>query len=444
MIMVLANPDQAQSPQDAAIDPDVLLSVSHVSKRFCRDLKRSLFYGMAEIAKELVGAQRGEVTLRKGEFWALKDVSLELRRGEALGLVGSNGAGKTTLLRVISGLIKPDCGEVIVNGRLAPLIALGAGFNPVLTGRENLQVNMSILGLSRKEIEDRFDDVVDFAEIGDAIDAPVQSYSSGMAARLGFASAIHTEPDILLVDEVLSVGDLRFRAKCQQRIQKLRDRGTATILVSHNALQLLSVCDRAAFLRKGQKLADGEASSVVSQYEADLFSREFDESTTGSLYVPEENKIKTHEAFIRYIVFRDSAGKIIDDAPKSGQPVSLCIGCFSHEKVDSGSLSITVRELAGEGCAELFMNSFADKSALTLTSGENEIRIQLPYLGFRPGNYAANIFLRRDSLYTYDLVEGYKFSVTTDVSMSQSRFFQPRSWVVMNTNCLDAEALSIN
>lgn len=231
-------------------DSQVLLSVKEVSKKFCRDLKRSLLYGVQDIASEVVGTREKSQRLRQKEFWALKDVSFELRRGEALGLVGANGSGKTTLLRIISGLIKPDSGSVEVKGRVAPLIALGAGFIPILTGRENIYANMSILGLSKKEIDERFQDVIDFAEIGDAIDAPVQSYSSGMAARLGFASAIHTDPDILLIDEVLAVGDIKFKSKCHRRLHELRQNGTSFVLVSHQPQSILNVCNQAVYLLK--------------------------------------------------------------------------------------------------------------------------------------------------------------------------------------------------
>ena len=222
---------------------DVVLSVNGVSKKFCRDLKKSLMYGVQDIASELFGVRGSENdNLRKKEFWALQDVSFELRRGEALGLIGKNGSGKSTLLRVIAGLIKPDKGTVEVIGRVAPLIALGAGFNPVLTGRENIYANMSILGLAKEEIDDRFDEVVEFAEIGEAIDSPVQTYSSGMAARLGFSCAIHTEPDILLIDEVLAVGDINFKQKCFRRLHELIQKGTSFILVCLNSQSILFGC----------------------------------------------------------------------------------------------------------------------------------------------------------------------------------------------------------
>jgi lipopolysaccharide transport system ATP-binding protein len=256
---------------------DIVLSVQGVSKKFCRSLKRSMFYGLQDITAELSGLRQTNETLRKEEFWALRDVNLQLRRGEAVGLVGANGSGKTTLLRMISGLIKPDTGSIWVKGRVAPLIALGAGFSPILTGKENIYANMSILGLSTQEIDEQFERVVEFAEIGDAIDAPVQSYSSGMAARLGFACAIHTNPDILLIDEVLAVGDARFRAKCERRLSELLSQGTSFVLVSHFFQGILNICQTAIYLSNGKLIASGNAREILDQYEQDLFSVKLDQ-----------------------------------------------------------------------------------------------------------------------------------------------------------------------
>lgn len=260
----LINKDAVQLQDNQAV-----VSVKNVSKKFCRD-KRSLLYGIQDIATEWVGGNRKSDTLRAKEFWALKDVSFLLRRGEALGLVGSNGAGKSTLLRIISGLIKPDTGCVKVRGRVVPLIALGAGFNPILTGRENIYANMLILGLSTKEIEERFQDVINFVGIADAIDAPVQTYSSGMVARVGFGCAVYIEPDILLIDEVLAVEDISFRMKCYQRLIKLRENGTAFILVSHNPHVVLNVCEYSIYLAKGKLIMFGETEAVIRRYEQDI------------------------------------------------------------------------------------------------------------------------------------------------------------------------------
>ena len=181
--------------------------------------------------------------LRPGEFWAVSDVSFELKRGECLGLIGDNGAGKTTLLKMLNGLIKPDQGRIEMRGRVGALIALGAGFNPILTGRENIYVNGSVLGLTKKEIDAKFDEIVDFSGMEEFIDTPVQSYSSGMQVRLGFAVATAIEPNILLIDEVLAVGDMAFRIKCYNRIGRLQ-KNAATILVTHDMSYLSTVCNR--------------------------------------------------------------------------------------------------------------------------------------------------------------------------------------------------------
>jgi lipopolysaccharide transport system ATP-binding protein len=231
---------------------DVLVRVEGVSKKFCRSLKKSLWYGMQDLGNELRGRRHGgDGELRPDEFWAVKDVSFELRRGECLGLIGRNGAGKTTLLRMLNGLIKPDRGRIEMRGRVGALIALGAGFNLILTGRENIYVNASILGLSKREIDARLDEIIEFAELGDFIDAPVQSYSSGMQVRLGFAISTTLDPDVLLLDEVLAVGDAGFRHKCYHRINKLMERA-AVILVSHSMDYIAQTSTAVMMMYKGQ------------------------------------------------------------------------------------------------------------------------------------------------------------------------------------------------
>jgi lipopolysaccharide transport system ATP-binding protein len=232
---------------------DTLIKVDGVSKKFCRSLRKSLWYGVKDLGNELRGHRHGgNGELRPGEFWAIKDVSLELKRGECLGLVGRNGAGKTTLLRLLNGLVKPDQGRIEISGRVGALIALGAGFNPILTGRENVYVAASVLGITNQEIDEKFDDIIEFAEIGEFIDAPVQSYSSGMQVRLGFAIATTLNPDILLLDEVLAVGDAAFRAKCFERIGKVLS-GASVICISHAEKQVRRICDSVVVLDGGSE-----------------------------------------------------------------------------------------------------------------------------------------------------------------------------------------------
>ena len=181
---------------------EMLIKVEGVKKKFCRSLRKSLQYGMRDIAADLMGWRIPNTELRPEEFYAVDDISFELRRGECLGLIGKNGAGKTTLLKMLNGLIKPDAGRITVRGRVGALIALGAGFNPLLSGRENIYVNGAILGLRKTEINAKLESIIDFAELREFIDSPIQSYSSGMVVRLGFAVAIHCHPDSLLLDEV--------------------------------------------------------------------------------------------------------------------------------------------------------------------------------------------------------------------------------------------------
>lgn len=246
---------------------DLLISVDGLSKKFCKDLRTSLRYGMYDLVSEVIG--RSTTTeLRPKEFWAVRDVNFELRRGECLGLIGKNGAGKTTLLKLLNGLIKPDHGKIEMRGRIGALIALGAGFNPILSGRENIFVNGSVLGLSKAEITARLDEIVDFAELSEFIDMPVQSYSSGMTVRLGFAIATAMDPDVLILDEVLAVGDASFRHKCYHRINAIM-KDCAVILVSHNMSQISAVSTSVGMMRAGRFEFFSNVIDGVSAYEAD-------------------------------------------------------------------------------------------------------------------------------------------------------------------------------
>ena len=228
---------------------EVLVSVENLSKKFCKDLKTSLWYGVKDLFVGITG-NKNERLLRPKEFWAVKDISFELRRGECLGLIGHNGAGKSTLLKILNGLINPDTGKVTIKGRVGALIELGAGFNPILSGRENIYNNGAILGFTRKEINEKVEEIIDFAEIREFIDMPVQNYSSGMKVRLGFAVAAEMEPDVLIIDEVLAVGDIAFRTKCLNRIAKILPNCT-TIIVSHSMPQIARAANRMIVMENG-------------------------------------------------------------------------------------------------------------------------------------------------------------------------------------------------
>src|SRR6202044_3031833 len=211
---------------------------------------------------------------RKAEFWALRNINLRVEKGEVFALLGPNGSGKSTLLQVISGILQPTSGEVRVSGRVAALLELGAGFNPEFSGRENVYLNAAILGLTKREIDRRYPLIQEFAEIGDFIDQPVKTYSSGMAMRLAFAVAINVDPEILLVDEALAVGDTYFRHRCMRKVHELRAQGVTIVFVSHAIADVKAIGDRALWLEHGRAMAIGDTETVLAQYLASMSERE--------------------------------------------------------------------------------------------------------------------------------------------------------------------------
>jgi ABC-type polysaccharide/polyol phosphate transport system ATPase subunit len=230
-----------------------------------RDVSKSFLIRDSHTLRELASS------LLKGhgfghQFFALQNVSFSVDHGETVGIIGRNGSGKSTALKLIAGVTAPTSGEVYVVGRVSPLIELGAGFHPDLTGRENVHLNGSILGMSGREVEEEFDSIVDFAELGEFIDTPVKRYSSGMYGRLGFAVAVHSNPDLLLVDEVLAVGDAFFQEKCLVKMREFQARGTTIVLVSHSPQLVTEFCSRAIWIDHGRLMADGPSEEVVAEY----------------------------------------------------------------------------------------------------------------------------------------------------------------------------------
>jgi lipopolysaccharide transport system ATP-binding protein len=245
---------------------DVVLRVDTVSKKFAKgELHDSLRDLVPSLIARMTGRNRTSSS-GKAEFWALRDVSFELRRGEAFGIIGSNGAGKSTMLKLVSGVMNPSQGQIDVNGRLSALIEVGAGFHPDLTGRENIYLNGAILGMDRAEIGRKFDTIVEFSGLADFIDLPVKRYSTGMYARLGFSVAAHVDPDILIVDEVLSVGDFMFQNRCLEKMNSIIRGGTSVIFVSHNLQAIVELCPRSILLEKGRVVEAGPSQQVIATY----------------------------------------------------------------------------------------------------------------------------------------------------------------------------------
>lgn len=241
-----------------------VLTVTDLWKKFAPGAKRALAYGVRDMGAELLPFRDRTQGLREGEFWALRAIEFQLARGEALAVVGHNGAGKSTLLKLLYGLLKPDRGEVRVRGRAEAIIELGTGFHPLLTGRENIELGAELHGLAPAEKRRLIDQVVEFADIGEFVDAPMQTYSSGMKTRLSFALSAHLGADLLLVDEVLAVGDMTFQRKCVNLMRGYLANGGSLIFISHSAFQIQTVCERGIVLERGEQIFTGSAVEAIS------------------------------------------------------------------------------------------------------------------------------------------------------------------------------------
>jgi lipopolysaccharide transport system ATP-binding protein len=354
-----------------------LIRVEGLSKKFCRSLKRSLWYGLQDLGSELRGHRHGgDGRLRPEEFWAVKDIGFELRRGECLGLIGHNGAGKTTLLRMLNGLIKPDQGRIEIRGRVGALIALGAGFNPILTGRENIYINASVLGMSKKHVDRKLDEIIDFAEIEEFIDTPVQNYSSGMGVRLGFSvAAVLIEPDILFLDEVLAVGDIGFVIKCLNTVRRMTN-NAAVVFVSHNMQYVSTFCTRVMVMERGKTLLDtpNPAEGIDRYFE--LVEYDVQSSGTGAARVldldllVEGRQVEGEEPSIRQGSEISVVLRLQVDGPRRAARVHL----FIHDEAAAPIVCTPIHDRTGE--------------LLELPPGEHRLELPLGTLDLNAGKYS--------------------------------------------------------
>lgn len=321
------------------MNDDIAIKVENVSKKFCKSLKRSMLYGIKDIAKNSLGMSSNSHILRKDEFWAVDDVSFEVKRGETLGIIGPNGAGKTTILKLLNGIFWPDKGKITIKGKTGALISVGAGFHPMLTGRENIYLNAAILGMSRHEVNRKFDDIVEFADIGDFLDTPVKFYSSGMFVRLGFSVALHCNPDILLVDEVLAVGDIDFQAKCFNRIGNLKKgNNIAGVLVSHNMHKVSGFCDKVLYLFNARTAYIGDTATAIETYKKDVHEKKLQ----GNDELEVKKARGTGVVRIKAIKFLNENGEEIIEI-KSGDVLLIKIQYEAINKVGEVELDVSFR-----------------------------------------------------------------------------------------------------
>jgi ABC-type polysaccharide/polyol phosphate transport system ATPase subunit len=328
--------------------------------------------------------------LKHRSFNALSQVDLTINRGEVFGLIGHNGAGKSTLLKLVARVIRPTSGRVLVQGHVAPLLEVGAGFHPELTGRENIYLNGAMLGFSREEMQEKFPRIVEFSELGDFIDAPLRTYSSGMSARLGFAVATDSQPDILIVDEILSVGDEAFQHKSFDRIQAIKARGATILLVSHSMSMIESICQRAAWLHRGQIIAFGNAKVVVDQYlgrVSEEENRQLIEDTHREIFPSTQGYKPIEIRQVRILNNQNQEQQVFH----TGEPMQLQIEYVAHEPIDALEVGIAIHRQ--DGVHITGPNTTFDGLDITMEPGVGGVNYTIPSIPLMEGLYQLSIAL---------------------------------------------------
>ncbi|WP_315791825.1 ABC transporter ATP-binding protein [Fischerella sp. JS2] len=340
---------------------------------------------------------------RAKEFWALKDINLEIPKGETIGIVGKNGSGKSTLLQIIAGTLTPTTGEVIVNGRVSALLELGSGFNPEFTGRQNVFFNGRLLGLSQKEIEDRFEAIASFADIGDFIEQPVKTYSSGMFVRLAFAVAVNVDPEILIVDEALAVGDIVFQHRCMRRMRSLMDSGVTTLFVSHDSGAVKTLCNSAVMIHEGKIYFSGVPNAVIIKYMKLVTETELG-TVTKKEYLPnnqinQQNLIANQparrgnrKALIKNIRLLNQLGEELAETPTLGfnEQVTLILELHVCEVLQACIVGFFICDRNGN---ELIgSNTFEENSPIGKLEPGEQLKIEFKFrLPLRPGSYSLTV-----------------------------------------------------
>jgi lipopolysaccharide transport system ATP-binding protein len=372
-----------------------VIRVENLSKRYQLGVRRGRSYrtmreAITDAASQTwrVIRRRGEGTRRAGSgdrsFWALKDVSFEVRRSEVVGIIGRNGAGKSTLLKILSRIVEPTGGRAEVRGRVGSLLEVGTGFHPELTGRENVFLNGAILGMSRGEISRKFDDIVDFAELHKFIDTPVKRYSSGMYVRLAFAVAAHLDPEILVVDEVLSVGDAAFQEKCLGTMQLTASSGRTILFVSHNLASVQALCTRAIMLKEGRVLADGTPPDIIRAYLSDV-------KTVRNVSVADwPDRAGTGEARIVDLEVCDADGHLTDNV-LFGREIRFTIVADFHKPATDPVFGMLIYTMALEPMLDV--RSWHAGSRFGRLEGRVVVDGTIPTLGLYPGEYLLSPFI---------------------------------------------------
>jgi ABC-type polysaccharide/polyol phosphate transport system ATPase subunit len=363
---------------------------------------------------------------RPDEFWAVRDVSFEVTRGETLGIIGHNGAGKSTILKLLSNVTTPTSGEIMISGRLSALIEVGSGFHPELTGRENIYLSGSILGMRRREITAKLERIIDFAGVREFIETPVKHYSSGMYLRLGFSIAAHLEPDILLLDEVLAVGDAAYQVKCLNRITELHRQGRTIVFISHDLGAVERLCGRVILLNRGRIVATGRARDVIAQYQA-----------VGATYTPSESHavadaILSREAEITSITCYDAEDRS-SVVFRTGAPARVRLDYLVHAPVPDASVEVYVysvaTSIAGAWCQ--MTTAGPDGTGMPLTVGPGAVEFEIDALGLLPGMYHISATIARKDQAPGTAIDYQPQCLTLRVDggkLMRGSFYMPHRW----------------
>ncbi len=399
------------------MDKEIAISVNHVSKSFRIFLDKGVY-----LKERVLFRSRNRYEDRK----VLKDISFQVRKGEAIGLIGENGCGKSTTLKLLSRIMYPDTGTVEMNGRVSALIELGAGFHPDLSGRENIYTNAAIFGLNKSEIDRRLQTIIDFSELGEYIDNPVRTYSSGMYMRLAFSVAINVDADILLIDEILAVGDVAFQAKCFNKLREIKRNGTTIVIVSHSLGQIEQICERSYWIEKGLIREQGAPMDVHQSYlrymserngtlsandqeprpeEKPAESPAENPAEAAEAPAPEENPPEqnrrwgSRDAYIRSVSVLDREGRETDRL-KSGEPFSIRIRYEAKEDLEEAAFGIGIFRNDGLQCYGT--NTHIDHKRVALRKGEGEITFSARGNDLLEGEYLLDVAIHKPDGFAYD------------------------------------------
>jgi len=376
-----------------------------------------MLYGTWDISRNLLGLSSRSNLLRKDEFWAVSDVSFSVASGESLGIIGPNGAGKTTLLKMLNGIFWPDRGKITIRGKVGALIEIGAGFHPLLSGRENIYVNAAILGMTKKEVDKNLDSIIDFADIGDFINMPVKNYSSGMFVRLGFSVAAHCQTDILLVDEVLAVGDMAFSLKCHKKMSEYRQKGGTVLIVSHGIQLIRNVCKTAIWLNRGKIREIGDVHRVCDLYEAESIKNEKNPLAEVGNRWQNDSAVE-----ISKVEFLDSNDQIRTDF-KVGEPFKLRIGFACRRTVKNPVFTVSIFDSEGHVFSSNYSNF--DGYQFSSISGTGHVDFLLDKLSFNPAKYICSITLSEEEVANILDWHEKRYSFTIAENTTNYGFFNP-------------------